>query len=493
MTPNTFSLIGQRPLLGRDFRADDAMPEANKVAILSYGLWQTRYGGDPSILGTAVTLSAESYTIVGIMPRDMEFPDRSTLWVPIVDTAENRDSWYFRSGFEVIGRLPSAVPPLQAETELRAIAGRIAAGRSGPGAGIEPVVLPYIEWGVNPRRKLMGQTLMGAVSFVLLIACANVANLLLSRAVHRSRETSIRVALGASRWRIVRQLLIESVLLSMLGGAVGLGFTLIFIRLFVVAIQPIGIPYWVDWSMDATSFVYLLVICVMSGVLFGLAPALQISRTDVTEGLKETGRQATGGSRTRLLTHALVVAEISLTLVLMVGAGLLVRSLFTLQTVDLGFRTANRAHHDRAARRAEVSGARGSRGIRGSAHRTSRLAARCRVVHDRIRASCEWRRADVSAPGRPRDCQFRGHAATRRNNGHRGRILCSAWTDDAAWPGVHACRRRPRSRSRHRESAICRAVLARRGSRWTKDSARAGSLEHGGGRQSNHSSNESSS
>ena len=187
----------------------------------------------------------------------------------------------------------------------------------------------------------MAQTLMGAVSFVLLIACANIANLLLSRAVHRSRETSIRVALGASRWRIVRQLLIESVLLSMLGGAVGLGFALIFIRLFVLAIQPIGIPYWVDWSMDATSFAYLLVICVMSGVLFGLAPALQISRTDVTEGLKETGRQAAGGSRTRLLTHALVVAEISLTLVLMVGAGLLVRSLFTLQTVDLGFRTAN--------------------------------------------------------------------------------------------------------------------------------------------------------
>jgi putative ABC transport system permease protein len=341
VTPNTFSLIGQRPLLGRDFRPDDGMPEANKVAILSYGLWQTRYGGDPSILGTAVTLSAESYTIVGIMPRDMEFPKRSTLWVPIVDTAENRDLWYLRSGFELIGRLPSAVLPLEAQTELRGIAGRIAASRSGPVAGIEPVVLPYVEWDVNPQQKLMGQTLMGAVSFVLLIACANVANLLLSRAVHRSRETAIRLALGASRGRIVRQLLIESVLLSMLGGAVGLGFALILVRLFVVAIQPFGIAHWVDWSMDARSFVYLLVICVMSGVLFGLAPALQISRTDVTGGLKETGRQATGGRRTRLLTHALVVAEISLTFVLMVGAGLLVRSLFTLQTVNLGFRTAN--------------------------------------------------------------------------------------------------------------------------------------------------------
>src|SRR4029453_9661082 len=123
---------------GRDFRADDGIPEANKVAILSYGLWQTRYGGDPAILRTAVTLSAESYTIVGIMPRDMEFPDRSTLWAPIVDTAENRDSWYLRSGFEVIGRLPSAVAPLQAQTELRGVAGRMAASRSGPAAGREP-------------------------------------------------------------------------------------------------------------------------------------------------------------------------------------------------------------------------------------------------------------------------------------------------------------------------------------------------------------------
>src|SRR6185295_16662248 len=206
---------------------------------------------------------------------------------------------YLRSGFEVIGRLPDAVAPLQAQTELRGIAGRIAASRSGPAAGIEPVVLPYIEWDVSPRRRLMGQTLMGAVSFVLLIACANVANLMLSRAVHRSRETAIRVALGAARWRVVRQLLIESVLLSLGGGVFGLLFSLGGVRIFARTVEPMGIPYWLDWSMDRVAFGYLVAICVATGILFGLAPALQLSRADVNEGLKETGRGTSGGVKSR--------------------------------------------------------------------------------------------------------------------------------------------------------------------------------------------------
>ena len=340
----------------------------------------------------------------------------------------------------------------------------------------------------------MGQMLMGAVSFVLLIACANVANLLLSRAAHRSRETSIRVALGASRWRIVRQLLIESILLSLLGGAVGLGFAMILIRLFVMSIQPIDIPYWVDWSMDATAFVYLLIICVMSGLLFGLAPALQLSRTEVTAGLKETGRHATGGHRTRLLTHALVVAEISLTLVLMVGAGLLVRSLLTLQTVQLGFRTANvltmtvpldeRKYPERADRVAFAD------------RLTERLASLPDVESFTIASQLPASGPDIgrmdlhladhviansegTPPRIPTTIIGTGYFEALGLTMPRGR----EFTPSDGGPGTEAVIVNQRFAAQY---------LARRGSRWTKDSARAGSLEHRGGRQSNHSSDESS-
>lgn len=341
VTPNSFSLLGQRPLLGRDFQAEDAKPGSTPVAILSHGLWQTRFGSDPTVLGKPVRLSSQYHTIVGVMPKGMQFPKMSRIWIPIVDTPENRESWYLRHGFFLIGRLPDAMTPQRAELELRGIARQIAADRRGWTKTIEPVVLPYVEWDVSPRHKLIGQIAMGAVTLVLLIACTNVANLLLSRTVNRQREVSIRIALGASRWRIACQLLIESILLSFLGGALGLCLAVIFVRMLVAAIQPLGIPYWVDWSMDAASLGYLVAISVASGLLFGLAPALQISRGNVVEGLKEGGRQASGGARGRFLAKGLVVAEISLTLVLMVGASLLVRSLIAMQKVDLGLETRN--------------------------------------------------------------------------------------------------------------------------------------------------------
>ena len=183
--------------------------------------------------------------------------------------------------------------------------------------------------------------MMGAVGFVLLIACANVANLQLSRSVHRSREVAIRIALGATRWRVIRQLLVESVLLGAVGGVLGLGLAAVGVRLFDAAVADSGKPSWIHFTMDYTVFGYLAAICVLSGVLFGLAPALQVTKTNVNEVLKEGGRGNAGGRRARWLTGTMVVLELALTLVLLVGAGLMIRSFLKLYTIDIGIRTEN--------------------------------------------------------------------------------------------------------------------------------------------------------
>jgi len=336
VTAGLFSLLGQRPLIGRDFLPADAGPGATPVVILSFGLWQSAFGGDPSILGKQVRLSSEARTIVGVMPAGMSFPRKARVWVPIVDTPQNRDSWYLRYGFYLVGRLKEAGSLAAAEGELRGIARQIGASRPREIEGIEPVLLPWVEWDIRPKDRLMALTAMGAVTFVLLIACTNVANLLLSRAELRRREVAIRIALGATRLRITGQLLVESVLLSVLGGAAGLGLALALVRLFVLAIAPLGAPYWVDWSMDAASLAYLVVVSVGSGILFGLAPALQMSGVKVSEAMQETGRSSSDGARGRALASGLVVAEISLTLALMTGAGLMIRSFLAMQQVDVG-------------------------------------------------------------------------------------------------------------------------------------------------------------
>ena len=338
VTAELFSLLGQRPVMGRDFQVADMEPGAPPVVILSYGLWQSTFGADPAILGKQVRLSSLSRTIVGVMPPGMQFPIKARLWIPIVDTPQNRELWYVRFGY-MVGRLKDPARLDGAQAELRGIGRQLAAGRPRQHQGIEPVVLPYGEWDVQPKHRVMAVTAMGAVTFVLLIACTNVANLLLSRAVQRSKEVAIRMALGATRLRIGSQLLTESMLLSFAGGVFGLGLAFVLVRLFVLSIQPLGVPYWIDWSMDVTSLLYLGVICVASGVLFGIAPALQISGVNVSAGLQAAGRQGGDDARGRKLSSGLVVAEISLTLVLMVAAGLMIRSSLAMQTMDLGIKT----------------------------------------------------------------------------------------------------------------------------------------------------------
>lgn len=341
VTANTFRLIGQRPWLGRDFQTGDERPDADPVVILSYALWQTQYGGDTDIVGRTITFSRRPFTVIGVMRAGMEFPVANKWWMPIVDTPQNRESFGFRGSFifRVIGRLRADVTVEQSQTEMRGIAARLAIANPNMNKGIDAVVLPYLEFAVSPEEKLMTQTLFGAVSLVLLIAISNVANLALSRSVSRWREMSIRMAVGAGRWPLIRQVLIESVLLSLMGGLVGLALALVLVRWLVREIEPMGIPYWFDFSMDRVASAYLLVISVGSGIAFGLAPALQIVKTNLVSGLKEGGQQTTSSAGSSLLSHALVVAEIALTFVLMIGAGLFVRSLIKMQTVDVGFRT----------------------------------------------------------------------------------------------------------------------------------------------------------
>jgi putative ABC transport system permease protein len=339
LTPNVFSLLGQQPLFGRDFAPGDDAPGAERVVLLGYGVWKNRYGDDRSIIGKTLRIDGKPATIIGVMPEGMMFPSQAEMWMPLVPVPEDkRTSRYL----QVFGRLRDDSSRAQAQTEMNGIAARLAAAYPDTNKDYGAVAVETFAErfnGGNIRTVMLA--MMGAVSFVLLIACANVANLLLSRSVHRSREIAVRIALGATRWRVVRQLLVESVCLGVMGGVLGLGLAAIGVRLFDRAVADSGKPYWVIFTMDYTVFGFLAAICVLTGIIFGLAPALQVTKTNVNEVLKEGGRGNAGGVRARWLTGTMVVLELALTLVLLVGAGLMIRSFLKLYTLDVGIKTDN--------------------------------------------------------------------------------------------------------------------------------------------------------
>jgi len=339
LTANTFSLLGAQPLLGRDFTPADEQRGAEPVVLLSYGLWTTRYGSDAEIVGKTIRINLTEYSVVGVMKPGEAFPNDTRLWVPLVRDAstENRNA----RNLVVFGRLGDGVSFERAGVELSGIAAQLAQAYPETNKEIEVRVAPYTDRGTTGAIRDILYSLLGAVCFVLLIACANVANLLLARAVRRTRETSIRTAIGASRWRIVRQLLVESVMMSVLGGVLGLGIGLLGVRWIDVATQPTGRPYWIDFTMDYRVFGYFAAISIFTGILFGLAPALQISKSNVSENLKEGGRGGGGGKRARWLTDVLLVGQIALTIVLLVGAGLMIRSFLITQRFDIGVNTEN--------------------------------------------------------------------------------------------------------------------------------------------------------
>lgn len=341
ISANGFRLTGQKPLLGRDFLPEDDRPGAPPVVILGDGIWRNRYGGDPTVIGRVVRVNGVPSTVIGIMPAGFQFPITSELWQPLAllsgVVTQPRDA----RTLSMFGRLADGVRIEQAQAELNTIAARLTRSYPDTNTAIQPTITPYVERHIAPQLVLVFVALMGAVGCVLLIACTNVANLLLARSTQRWGEISIRLSLGATRWRIVRQLLVESVLLAIVAGVVGWGLSVVGVRLFSLLVESFGAkPYWIRFTMDAPVFAFLAAVCLGTGVLFGLAPALHISKPNLNEFLREGTRGGFSGMRARRWTGALVIAELALTLVLLAGAGSFLRSFLELYRVDPGVETS---------------------------------------------------------------------------------------------------------------------------------------------------------
>jgi predicted permease len=348
VTADFFPLLGVHPALGRNFTREEDTPNGPKAAILGHGLWQSRFGGDAAVLGRTITLSEQSYTVVGILPARFQYPEQFQLWTPLALGETGGTFVEYGEGMlllKAIARLKPGVTLEHAQTELQTIAQRVQPARSGGARamgtggsrGDSALTLVGLHEQVVGDVKGALLVLLGAVGFVLLIACANVANLLLARAAARQREMAVRAALGAGRLRVVRQLLTESLLLSLAGGGLGLLVAFWGVRALgpwsgasLPAMHRIGIDAWV--------LAFTFGIAVITGLVFGLAPIFQASRMDVNAALKEEGRGDTGGHRNRL-RHLLVVTEVALALVLLIGAGLLIKSFSRLREVNPGFRT----------------------------------------------------------------------------------------------------------------------------------------------------------
>jgi len=322
-TAGIFSMLHMHPVLGRDFSPSDAQPGSAPVLMIGYNVWQERYAGSPSVIGRQVRLNEKPATIIGVMPKDFGFPTTIDLWMPLAPTANDlkRDN----RQFEVFAILRPGVKIQAAQTEITAISQRLATQYSED-KGTSANVMSFHERYNGGNIKMVFILMLASVGFVMLIACANVANMMLSRAIARQREMSIRAALGASRWRVVRQLLLESLTLSALGGALGFALGVLGVRWFDLATSNVGRPYWVQFTMNYTVFGYFAALCILSGLLFGIAPALRASRPDLNQVLQD-GARSIGRHRGGFLAASLVVFQFALTLVLLTGAGVFVHSL----------------------------------------------------------------------------------------------------------------------------------------------------------------------
>ena len=345
---NLFSLVGAQPVLGRAFLPEEDKEGANRVVILSNGVWRSRFGSDPQVIGRSLTLNNQSHTVVGVMPPGVQFPvgfgymgkvlnDPVELYVPIA--AGSNELKRGNYSFFAIGRLKPGASIEQARAEMTAIEKRLEQQYPEGNAGIGVSLVPTYEQTVKEIRPAL-LVLLGAVGFLLLIACANIANLMLARTASREKEIAIRTALGASRLRVLRLLLGESLLLSLAGGLLGLLLAL-WGTDALIALAPDNIPRLNEVGIDVRVFGFTLAIALLTGIVFGLIPALQSAKPDLNEALKEGTRGSTGGVAGRRTRNVLVAVEVALSLVLLIGAGLMIKSFVRLQQRQLGFNPDN--------------------------------------------------------------------------------------------------------------------------------------------------------
>ena len=335
VTPNTFGLLGQPVLLGRDFQPADGRRGADGTLILGYRVWRDRHGGDPDVVGRVVRVDGEPSTVIGVMPEGVSFPFHAAFWQALrpTEVLDRRDA----RALTTVGRLRPGADLEEAQAELNAIAGRLGSLYPETNGDTRVIVQRFNDWTTDGNVQLVSLTLAGAVAFVLLIACANVANLLMARSAQRAHEFAIRFAQGATRWQMVRQLSVESLVLGAAGGLAGLAVAAGGVRLAELLTRNMGIPPWMVFTIDPPVLAFFIGLCVTTTLLFGLAPLLHLAWTPAGGLLQESSRSGTQSVRARRLSAAMIVVEATLALVLLGGTGLMLRSLDKLYRIDVGF------------------------------------------------------------------------------------------------------------------------------------------------------------
>jgi putative ABC transport system permease protein len=335
ISANTFQLLRVQPILGRDLGQEDDVPGAPSVVVLGYSVWKARYGADPSVVGQALMVNGEPAIVIGVMPEGMQFPGLAELWMPLAQLPGVRSQPRDTRTLVAFGRLADGVTLGQARAEFATMGRRLALAHPDTNAGVVPTVSTFHDRFTSQGLSLLMYLLLAAMALALLIACVNVANLMLARAAGRARELALRASLGATRWRIVRQLMVESALLAAMSSVVGLAVTLLGVKLVRATFAGAPLPFWVQFGMDEHVFLFFLAVCGSTLVLFGLAPAWHISGIDLNDVLKEGGH-AVAGPHVHAWSSTLIVVDLALTLALLAGAGLLTKSFIKSADLQVG-------------------------------------------------------------------------------------------------------------------------------------------------------------